>query len=152
MENGARLLCFVNEADQVIIIRAIGDITPAEFVDLVFEKLSALPAPWTYSRLFDVRRWSHRLDQDTVRALAHRWAKLTEGQIFHARISVVTFDPGTHFRSAVASEHFPDETVCYFDDYHEAIGWLQSDNPADYLKDLAARPPNHQTYGGIVIE
>jgi len=152
MEQGARFQCFIDEDNQVIVIRAIGDIPPATFVDLVFEKLSAIPEPWTFGRLFDVRRWEHRLGAETVRALAERWVELTEGKIYHARIAVVTHDHGTQFRTAVASEHFPDETVCYFDDYHEASGWLRSTDPAGFLKSLAGKPPNQQSYGGIVIE
>jgi len=152
MEQVTRFQCFIDEDNYVIIIRAIGDIPPAAFVDLVFEKLSAIPEPWTFGRLFDVRRWTHRLGGETVRALTQRWVELTEGQIYHARIAVVTHDHGTLFRTAVASEHIPDETVCYFDDYHEASGWLRSTNPAKFLTDLAEKPPNHQSYGGIVIE
>jgi len=152
MSRAPRVQCFVDDDQQVIILRVIGDVPPDIFVDLVFEKLSGVREPWTYARLFDVRRWDHRFGADTVKSLARRWAALTEGHIYHARVAVTTFDHGTHFREAAASEHFPDETVCYFDNYHEAMGWLKATDPAAYIRGLADKPPNNQTYGGIVIE
>jgi len=152
MESVSRFQCFIDETNRVLVIRVIGDISSAAFVDLVFEKLSAIPEPWTFGRLFDVRRWAHRFGAETVLALAERWVKLTEGKIYHARVAVVTHDRGTHFKVPVASEHFPEETVCYFDDYHEASGWLRSTDAAAFLKNLATKPPNQKTYGGVVIE
>ena len=152
MDRAARFQCIVSETIQVITLRVIGDIPAETFIDQLFDKLSTVPEPWTYGRVLDVRRWSHKMGADTVQALASRWARLTEGQIYHARIAVVTYDHGTHFRTPIISEHFPDETACYFDDYHEAIGWLRSTEPAVFLQALAEKPPNRQTYGGLVIE
>ena len=152
MEPRPRFHFIVDGADQVIVIRAIGEIAPTAFVDQVFQRLSETPEPWGYNRLFDVRRWAHRLSADTVRALAVRWTELTNGQIYHARLAVVTYDHGTLYRTPAPSEYFPEETVCYFDDFHEASGWLRATNPARYLTGLAEKPANHQTYGGIIIE
>jgi len=152
MSESGRFQCIVSETIQVITLRPIGDVAPAELVERVFEKLSTVPRPWTYARLLDVRRWSHRLGPDTIQALAARWAALTEGKIYHARIAVVTFDHGTVFRTPIVSAHFPDETACYFDDYHEAVGWLGATEPAAFLKALAHKSPNRHTYGGLVIE
>jgi len=143
---------FVDDTNQVMVIRAIGDISPGRFVDLVFEKLAEVSAPWTFNRLFDVRRWSYRLDAETISAFAHRWSALTEQQIFHARIAVVTHEHGMHFRIPTTSENFPEETVCYFDDFRQGIGWLRANDPATFLKELASNPLNHQSYGGIIIE
>jgi len=66
--------------------------------------------------------------------------------------TAVTYDRGTHFRTPVASEQFPEETVCYFHDYHEASGWLRAADPAAFIKDLATKARNQQSYGGIVID
>ncbi len=152
MEPRARLHFIVDEPDQVIVIRAIGEVMPATFIDQVFEKLSAIPEPWMFNRLFDVRRWAHRLGAETVHALAVRWRELTAGQIYLARLAVVTYDHGTLYRTPAPSDYFPEETVCYFDDFHEASHWLRAPDPAAYIKGLADKPANHQTYGGIIIE
>ncbi len=152
MDASHRFHRFIDTDRRVIVFRPIGPLAPETFVDEVFAALGELAAPWTYNRLFDLRRWDERLRPETVKAMAGRWAALTEGQIFHARIAVVSFDPTVTIRVPAATGHFPDEIICHFTDYHEAMDWLLSIDPAGYLIEARQHAPNRAIDGRIVIE
>lgn len=143
---------FIDADRRVIVFRPIGAVTPEAFVEDVFCALGDIAEPWTYNRLFDLRRWDERLRPETVEAMAGRWARLTDGQIFHARIAVVSFDPSVTIRAPAATGQFPDEIICHFTDYHEAMAWLLSIDPAGYLTEARQHVPNRAIDGRIVIE
>jgi hypothetical protein len=152
MDASHRFHRFVDPDRRVIVFRPIGDVSADAFVEGVFAALEDIPEPWTYNRLFDLRRWDERLRPETVHAMAGRWAALTEGQIFHARIAVVSFDPAVTIRTPAATGQFPDEIVCHFTDYHEAMEWMTAIDPAAYLAEARQHAPNRAIDGRIVIE
>lgn len=152
MDASHRFHRFVDTDRRVIVFRPIGHMPIDDFIDSVFTALADIAEPWTYNRLFDLRRWDERLRPEAVQAMAERWACLTEGQIFHARIAVVSFDPSVTIRAPAATGQFPDEIICHFADYHEAIEWLTAIDPAGYLIEARQHAPNRAVDGRIVIE
>ncbi len=49
------------------------------------------------------------------------------------------------------SRQFPHETICYFSDYHEAVGWILANDRPDFLANLGEttlrRPDAHAIDG-----
>jgi len=147
-----RFQFYIDAEHRIIVVRVIGHLSVPDFIDKVFERLSQVEEPWTYERLFDLRRWDERLGHTGLQEMAERWAALTEGNIFHARIAVVSFDSAMAIRVPAISPLFPNETVCWFADFHEAIGWLLAPEPARYLDRVRLTAPARATDGRIVIE
>jgi hypothetical protein len=132
---------FVDDARKVLTIRPIGPMPARLFIAKLFAAYAKVEAPWTYSRLSDLRRFEWTLADDDIKEIARRWAVLAEGQPYHANVAVVSNDPKSAIRIPAASENFPNETVCLFTDYHEAMGWLISARKDDYLDTIRMTPP-----------
>ena len=151
MQNRYRLNVIVDEANKLIIVRPIGDMPAMAFVAQVFERYHALSEPWSYRRVNDFRRFEGYLDDDALSEIARRWTELTAGIAYRANVAVVTADARDHIRLPAVSPQFPNETICVFTDYHEAVGWLLSETPDTYLAGLA-KVPSRVEDSRIVIE
>jgi len=116
---------FIDRDNRVLVIRVIGDMAHAEVTDRLFEVYEALGDPWTYARIIDMRRFEGVLTIADIEDVAARWAKLTEGQIYQSKYAVVSTDPLEKARVPAASPLFPNDIMCQFNDYHEALAWVR---------------------------
>lgn len=137
MRNACRLNFIVDEAHRLVIIRPIGDMPAMDFVDQLFDGYRNLDKPWTYRRVTDMRRFEGFIDQEAIDEIARRWNEITAGVTYSAKAALVTTDPLDRARLPTVSPQFPCETICLFADFHEAVGWLLSETPDDYLAGLA---------------
>ena len=140
MNSAYRLVFFVDEERKVIIIRPIGDMPGAEFIDKAFEGYERLTKPWLYSRLNDFRRFDGRLSDDDLAEIARRWRLLVGDEHYHANVALISLDPFTRIRLPLVSPQFPNETICLFTDFHEAMGWLLSSDREAYLDEVRQLP------------
>jgi hypothetical protein len=140
MRTRCRLNIFVDDARKVIIVRPIGPLPARRFIDDVFEACAAIDSPWEYHRLNDFRRFGTTLADEDVREMASRWAALTEGHSHPTRVAVVRLDSWNEVRLPGISPLFPNDTLCVFTDYHEAMGWLIAKDPTAYLDTLRHTP------------
>lgn len=152
MRDRYRLNFIVDEAARLVIIRPIGDMPAMEFVEQVFAHYRALHEPWNWRRVNDFRRFEGFLDQAALTEIARLWAELTQGIVYRARVAVVTHDPLDHIRLPGISPQFPNEIICLFTDYHEAVGWLLSEAPDTYLAGLAEVRLGVRDASQIIIE
>jgi len=152
MRDRYRLNFIVDEAHKLVIIRPIGPMPAMEFVEKAFENYCGLHEPWTYRRVNDFRRFESFLDQPALSEIARRWAELTAGITYRARVAVVTNDPLDRIRLPAVSPQFPNETICLFSDFHEAVGWLLAEAPDAYIAGLGAVQPRAEDCTQIIIE
>lgn len=124
MSREYRFNTFIDNERRILTVRPIGYMPGAYFVDKLFEFYARVDEPWTYNRVNDVRRFDGRLIQEDLNQIADRWKDLARGQAYHAHVAVVSLDRLASFRVAAVSAQFPNETMCVFTDYHEAINWL----------------------------
>ncbi|ESQ90366.1 hypothetical protein ABAC460_09430 [Asticcacaulis sp. AC460] len=125
-----RLNVFVDEDRKVLIFRVIGAMPSAEFVQRLHAAYATIDRPWTWSRVMDFRRFEGVIDLTDVEEMAQRWKAMTADQNYHARVAVVSTDPLDKARVPTASPLFPNETVCHFSDYHDAMAWVLADDDA----------------------
>ncbi len=152
MRGRYRLNFIVDEAARLVIIRPIGDMPAMEFVEQVFDRYHAMSEPWNWRRVNDFRRFEGYLDDASLAEIARRWAELTDGIPYRANVAVVTVDPRDHIRIPAVSPQFPNETICVFTDYHEAVGWLLSETPDAYLAGLSEVRHSPRNASQIIIE
>lgn len=137
VESKARLNFLVNTERRIIIMRPIGDLSARDFIDQSIAVYAGVEAPWTYNRLNDVRRFTGYLSDTDLAEMAANWRRLTDGQDYHAHVAIVSLDVLDRVRIPSVSPMFPNETMCLFSDYHEAMGWLTAADRAQYLAALA---------------
>ncbi|MFT4075133.1 MAG: hypothetical protein QM647_06335 [Asticcacaulis sp.] len=135
-----RLDFFVDAVRRIIIYRPIGPMPGALYIATLFEAYRKVEAPWTYRRLADLRRYEGLLTQEDIEEAAVLWADITHGQSYHSHVAVVSLDAWDQVRIPAASKHFPNETICMFTDYHEAMGWLMAPNKDSYIDAARANP------------
>lgn len=141
----SRLNVFTDHANGLLIVRPIGIMAGFDFVERLVEAYNHIDRPWLYNRLVDLRRFEGELSDADCDGFARAWARLTAGVTYHAYIASVVNDRHDGLRQPERSEHFAHETVCFFRDYHEAIGWLLAEDRDDYLAglgDMPAAPAN----------
>ena len=151
MTAGHRFNFYVNTEYRMLITRVIGDMSSNDYAARMTEAYASVDEPWTYSRLIDFRRFDGQVTQSDIEEMARRWADLTEGQDFRANVAIVSFDPNDKVRSPIQSPYNVHETLCYFMDYHEAIGWLLAADQARYLENACAIPAKLPGDGRIRI-
>lgn len=152
MHGRSRLSFMVSDQHQLITIRPIGALTSMSFVDQLFEAYAGLAAPWAYFRVNDLRRWEGHLDPVARSEITRRWAELTAGATYQAHVAIVTIDRTDKFRRPQPAPKFPHETVCDFTDYHEAVGWLLSNEREAFLAGLGAAPVRRRDENLISVE
>ena len=152
MRDRCRLNFIVDEAARLVIIRPIGDMPAAAFIEQVFEGYRSLSEPWNWRRVNDFRRFEGYLDDEAMAEIVRLWAELTDGVTYRANVAVVTMNPRDHIRIPAVSPQFPGETICIFTDYHEAVGWLLSETPDAYLAGLSEVRHSPRAASQIIIE
>ena len=140
-----RFNSFVDKERKILIVRPIGDMPGAYFVDKLFEFYARVDAPWTFNRVSDLRRFDGKLCQADLDKIAELWVKLADGHAYHAHVAVVSLDRLASFRVAAVSSQFPNETICVFTDYHEAIAWLLATDKDAFLAGLETQPTETQS-------
>lgn len=150
MSREYRFNTFIDTERKILTIRPIGYMPGSYFVDKMFEFYAGVDDLLTYNRVVDVRRFEGRLSQEERDEIARRWAKVVDGQVYHAHVAVVSLDPLASFRVAAVSPLFPNETMCAFMDYHEAVNWLLAVDKTAFLSGLGAthlpQRPDDQIY------
>ncbi len=137
MHNRYRLNFIVDEASKLIIVRPIGDMPATAYIDQLFDRYRALSEPWSYRRVNDLRRFEGHLHAAALAEAARRWAELTARVTYSTRVAVVSNDLLDPIRLPAISPQFPNETICLFCDFHEAVGWLLAKDADTYLAGLA---------------
>ena len=140
MRDDYRLNFFVDTERMMIIIRPIGNMPGPVFVEQLFAAYAKVEAPWSYARLNDFRRFTGFLDERDLIEIATRWVKLKGRVKYKAFVAVVSLDAHDRVRLPSASKRFPQETICLFTDYHEAVGWLLASDKGRYLDGLEPLP------------
>src|SRR3569623_2532866 len=116
---------FIYQDGKVIVMRIIGAMAHADVVERLFAVYDAIPEPWTWQRIIDLRRIEGVLTFADIEDEARRWAQYTEGRTYRSKYAVVSTDPLEKARVPAAIPLFPNEIVCHFSDYHEALKWVQ---------------------------
>ena len=143
---------FVDTERMVIIIRPIGYMPGPYFVEKLFEAYRKLDAPWRFSRINDFRRFDGHFSQDDLDAIAQGWKEIADGQPYSANVAVVSQDPLARLRISAVSPQFPNETICVFSDYHEAMGWVLANDQTAYLAGLGALTQRRGQESDIIVE
>lgn len=146
-----RLVFFVDMERRILIARPVGHATGAEFVAKLFEAYATVDAPWTFRRLHDHRRFEGTFDAVDQEEYLVRWAILAEGQTYHTDVAVVELMANDTMRHATPSPVSANEQICYFTDYHEAMGWLLASDKSAYLDRARMSPLRGFDSGSIEI-
>jgi hypothetical protein len=146
-----RLVFLVDKPNDLMIIRPVGRATGAEFIEKLFEAYQSVEAVWRYKRIHDHRRFDGLMTQFDYEENGRRWAAMTNGHAEPAFAAIVMLEPDETVRIARPSHFLPNETVCRFTDYHEAVGWLKASDREAYLEQLRASPlvPHRKDSGEI---
>lgn len=147
-----RFVFMVNPEKRLIVVRPIGDMPGVDFIDRLFDAYDTVEAPWTFNRLIDFRRFDGHLNEAEFDAIAARWQAMAGGQTYRAHIAMVSFEAMDRLRVPMVRPGLPHETVCHFSDYHEAMGWLTSDDRSGYLAGLAPGKQVRRDDGRIRVE
>ena len=151
--NTRRSLNFiVSNAHGFLVVRPIGDLVPDDLADAIIEAYKSVEAPWRYNRIIDFRRYKGYLGDDFRAAIGRRWADMTAGISFHSFIAVVFRGAHEKFRRPETTSAFPSDTLCYFTDYHEAVGWLLAEDKDAYLASLPDGSASPRGGSSIIIE
>lgn len=151
MAGVSRFNFFCDPEKRLIIVRPIGDMPGTEFVDRLFEAYKPIDRPWTYRRLNDFRRYEGVLSKADLTAMSARWAELTGDRDFETFVAVVSHDHYVKQRMPKVSSQFPNETICLFTGYHDAIGWLMADDKDAFLRSIDPLAPPRRDDGRIVV-
>jgi hypothetical protein len=140
MTSRTRFNTFIDDAHGFLVVRPIGDLPGPEFAARVIDFYRSLEAPWRYNRIIDGRRHdAYMTDQDRA-TIAEAWAGITSGIDYRALVALVVRDRWEKLRLPEISAQFPNETVCCFCDYHEAVGWVLSQDRQQFLSNLGQVP------------
>ena len=131
-----RFYTFIDDEHSFFVIRPIGELPGPEHAARVIAFYRSLDRPWRYNRLIDFRRHAAYVSDADRGAIAEAWAEITRGVDYHARVAIVARDAWEKLRLPQMAQDFPNETICFFSDYHEAAGWLQAQAPDAYLAAL----------------
>jgi hypothetical protein len=134
-----RFTFMANPDKRVIVVRPIGDMPADLFMERLFESYATVTMPWTYNRLLDLRRFDGHLRKADYDAIAARWQAITAGRDYEAYVAIVGFDAFDDLRIPHPAPNLPNEVICHFSDFHEAMGWLTATDRAGFLARL--RPP-----------
>ncbi len=140
MTSRAKFNLHVNDEHRLLVLRPIGAMAGSEIASRTVEFYRSLDAPWTYNRIVDFRRYDAYVSREDLDFIAAGWADITAGVQYRAYVAMVVREAYEKLRLPEVSQRFPNETICYFSDYHEAVGWLQAVDQTRYLANLGALP------------
>jgi len=132
-----RMNVFVDDDRKVMVLRVIGDMPGADYVERLFDAYAQVPDAWNYARLMDFRRFEGMIGFDHVETIVSRWNSITADIDYHAKVAVVSTDPLDAVRVPAVSPQFPKETICHFSDFHEAMDWLTASGTDGEARGLA---------------
>lgn len=132
---------FVDKARGYIVIRPIGYLSGAEYIERTLEFYRSLGTPWVYNRIIDMRRYEGVVTSQNRADLAAAWGEITSGVDYRTHVAMVMQDPRETLHNSSVSAECPSETVCVFCDYHQAVGWVLSSDRKGFLKSLASPAP-----------
>lgn len=151
MTTKSRFNVFMDQEHRFLVIRPIGPIPGAEVGARVLEFYGSVDAPWTFNRIVDLRRHDGYVSNSDLDAIATGWAEMTKGIAYRAHVAMVVKDAYEKLRAPEISSRFPNETICYFSDYHEAVGWIIAVDQSQYLANLGAVPERMRDSGSISV-
>ncbi len=122
----AYLKVTIDESMRLITLRLKGAEASAVYTELLLSAYDGIDKPWLYNRLLDYRQFSGLLDYSDVERLAQNWAERVAGQVYTAKVAILTFDALTPVRAAGFAHLFPNNTVRSFDELHTALNWLNA--------------------------
>lgn len=137
MSSPYRMNVFVDDHRKVMVLRVIGPMPGNEYAERLFEAYAGIPDPWNYARLMDFRRFEGEIGFQDVDAIASRWNAITTGLVYHSKVAIVSDNPLDAVRVPAASPQFPNETICHFRDFHEAMDWLTASDAEGEARALA---------------
>ncbi len=132
-----RMNVFVDDDRKVMVLRVIGPMPGPEYAERLFEAYAGVPDAWNYARLMDFRRFDGMIGFDDVETIVERWNAITAGIDYHSKVAVVSIDPLDGVRVPAVSPQFPNETLCHFRDFHEAMDWLTATDADGEARALA---------------
>ena len=138
MSSQPRFSFHVDRENGFLVVRPIGDMSGPDMAARVIEAYQSVVAPWTFGRIIDLRRHTGYVAMEDRALIANAWAEMTAGIAYHAHVAMVVRDSYERLRLPEVSAQFPNETICYFLDYHEAVGWILASEKAKYLSDLGS--------------
>lgn len=113
-----------DNVSRILVVRPIGDLPSKAFADHVIEAYSSVEQPWTYNRIIDLRRHHVYVTNDDRAGIAKAWAGITAGIQYQAFVAMLMRDTFEKLRLPEISVDFPNETVCLFNEYQDAVSWL----------------------------
>lgn len=152
MTGRAKFNVFIDKDDRFLVIRPIGPLPGSELAARVIEFYRSLEAPWKFDRIVDLRRYEGYIATADLDYAATEWDQMTVGIEYSVKVAMVVRDAYEKLRLPEISERFPQETICYFSDYHEAVGWILAKDDGRYLSGLGDVPVRRREAGAIDIE
>ncbi|MFT4077402.1 MAG: hypothetical protein QM647_17885 [Asticcacaulis sp.] len=151
MVDAYRFKFFCDPDKRMMIVRPIGNMPGAVFVEKLHEAYMSVDKPWTYMRLKDFRRYEGVLSNSDIATMSANWAALTGDKDYETFVAIVSHDHYVQQRMPHVSAQFPHETICLFTGFHEAMGWLRADDKTAYLKSIDPLAPPRRDDGRIVV-
>ncbi|WP_155908362.1 hypothetical protein [Asticcacaulis sp. YBE204] len=124
---------------KVIVIRPIGYLSAERLIDNLCDRLLATQEVWRFNRLIDIRRFEGELEARDVEKLARQWRSIRGNHRSFAHMAILRLERPYRLYQAGPLSGFPDETICRFSDFQEAMTWLTTDERIGYLKSLKVR-------------
>ncbi len=125
MGNQNRISHFVDDANSVLVLRLVGAVP----CDLFVEKLRALRAQGEvariHNRLIDLRHFTGHLDFSGIETYATERSKAIATSTPSSFVAIVSADPLDRARLPTVRALFPNDSLCHFFDYDEALDWLR---------------------------
>jgi len=141
-----------DKENRLLIVRPVGDIPGDLFAQHVIEAYRGVEMPWTYNRIIDMRRHTGHVEDKDRGAIAKVWAELTAGISYRAYVAMLMRHTYEKVRLPQISTDFPNETICVFNDYHEAVGWVLAPDRMQFLAGHGDAPPTGQDGAEIEIQ
>ena len=152
MAQKSRFTFHIDEQHRFMVVRPIGEMTGPVMAARVVEAYRSVDTPWRYNRIVDLRRYQGYVAKEDRALIASAWADITKGIEYRARVAMVVRDSFEKLRLPELSEQFPHETICYFLDYHEAVGWVMAADHEGYLANLDGLPASLESADIISVE
>ena len=125
MGNPNRISHFVDEANSVLILRIVGDIPCDLFVGKLRELRAQGEAARIHNRLIDMRHFTGHFDFSGIEVYAKERSVAVTGSTPSSFVAIVSVDPLDRARLPTVRGLFPNDSLCHFFDYDEALDWLR---------------------------
>ena len=146
-----RFSFLVDQDNKLLVVRPIGSVPSADFADKVVSAYGSLEEPWRFNRIIDMRRLVGYIDDQDRGRIAKRWAEITTGVTYTAKVAMLAADRFEKLRLPEICRDFPNETICFFTNYNEAVGWLLATDGDDFLSKLGDAPVSRRHEHAISI-